>query len=134
MILYLQSNDILVLLIKSLRIGTFITSLIFGLIVVQTNADEAACVCWLVNLGVGVTRITLRRCHLLLMELTKLGLVQGLGGDVNIVLEVIAGLQRLILISNLLIGVELLIAEPGIHVYHIVVNLRLGVQVQRNQI
>lgn len=134
MILYLQSNDILVLLIKSLRIGTFITSLIFGLIVVQTNADEAACVCWLVNLGVGVTRITLRRCYLLLMELTKLGLVQGLGGDVNIVLVVIAGLQRLILISNLLIGVELLIAEPGIHVYHIVVNLRLGVQVQRNQI
>ena len=134
MILYLQSNDILVLLIKSLRIGTFITSLIFGLIVVQTNADEAACVCWLVNLGVGVTRITLRRCHLLLMELTKLGLVQGLGGDVNIVLEVIAGLQRLILISNLLIGVKLLIAEPGIHVYHIAVNLRLGVQVQRNQI
>jgi len=134
MILYLQSNDILVLLIKSLRIGTFITSLIFGLIVVQTNADEATCVCWLVNLGVGVTWVTLRRCHLLLMDLTKLGLVQGLGGDVNIVLVVIAGLQRLILISNLLIGVELLVAEPGIHVYQIVVNLRLGVQVQRNQI
>lgn len=69
-----------------------------------------------------------------MMDLAKLGLMQGLGGDVNIVLVVIAGLQRLILISNLLIGVELLVAEPGIHVYHIVVNLRLGVQVQRNQI
>ena len=60
--------------------------------------------------------------------------MRGLGGYVCVHFVVVTRLHWLSLISNLLVGVKLLVTKPGIHVYHIVVILRLVVQVKRDKI